>query len=54
MGKKILLMLTIIFTILTIMGIYYVLSNDGQVSAGYAVVPSVFAIICSASYKRKK
>lgn len=53
MGKKILLILTIIFTILAIMGIYYVLSNNGQVNAGYAVVPSVFAIICSVSYKKK-
>lgn len=32
MGKKILLILTIIFIILTFAGGYYVLSNEGQVN----------------------
>lgn len=53
MGKKIILALTIIFIILSFIGAFYVLSNHGQVNAGYAVVPSIFAIACLTSYKKK-
>lgn len=37
--KKILLVLSILFTILTFVGAGYVLLNKGQVSAGYSAIP---------------
>ena len=45
--KVFFLILTTVFTILTFFGAAYVLINDGNVSAGYAVVPMVIAIACS-------
>lgn len=52
--KKLLLILSIIFVILTFVGAIYVLINKGTVNAGYAVVPMVMALVCSSSYKTFK
>lgn len=52
--KKFTLALGIIFTILTLTGSVYVLYNKGQVSAGYAVVPMVFAVTCLSFYRKNK
>lgn len=52
--KKLLLILSIIFVILTFVGAIYVLINKGTVNAGYAVVPMVMALACSNSYKAFK
>ncbi len=38
---------TFIFMILTFIGAGYVLLNKGKVSAGYAIVPSLFCAIFS-------
>lgn len=52
--KKKALMLGIIFMILTFAGEVYVLTNHGQVNAGYAVVPALWCIICFGFYRSKK
>lgn len=52
--KKIALVLSIIFIVLTFLGAGYVLSNGGRVNAGYAVVPMVFALASLALYRQKK
>lgn len=43
-----------IFLILTFAGGGYVIINRGQVNAGYAVIPSLFTIICFGYYRKKK
>ena len=45
--EKIFRILTFIFMILTFIGAGYVLINKGQVSVGYAVIPSLFCAIFS-------
>ena len=43
----------IIFLIFTFIGGGYVLVNHGQVNAGYAVIPSLWAVIFFGIYHRK-
>ena len=43
--KKILCMLSIIFTVLTFVGAIYVISTEGEANAGYAVIPMVFTLV---------
>ena len=43
--KKFLFVLSILFTVLTFLGTVYVLLNKGQVSAGYATVPMLWACL---------
>ena len=45
--EKIFRVLTLVFMIITFIGVGYVLFNKGQVNAGYAVVPSLFCAIFS-------
>ncbi len=52
--KKIALTASILFIILTFIGAGYVLYNKGQVNAGYAVIPSVFALASTAFYRNQK
>ncbi len=52
--KKTALALSIIFIILTFIGAGYVLYNRGQVNAGYAIIPLVFALACIAFYRNRK
>ncbi|MCI9073980.1 MAG: hypothetical protein HFH80_14540 [Lachnospiraceae bacterium] len=52
--KKISLTLGIVFLILTFAGGGYVFINHGEVSAGYAVVPALWTIVCFGYYQRKK
>lgn len=52
--RKVALILGIIFLILTFVGGGYVLVNHGQVNAGYAVIPSIWAMICFGYYRKKK
>jgi len=49
--KKILLILSVVFVILTFAGAIYVLMNKGTVSAGYAVVPMTLSLACSNVYR---
>lgn len=42
--KKLLLALSIVFTVLTYVGAIYVLTSNGTANAGYAVIPMVFAM----------
>ena len=53
---KLVLIMGIIFLILTFAGGVYVIINhgEGEVNAGYAVVPSIFTIICFEYYRNKK
>ncbi len=44
--KKAAFLLGIIFLILTFVGGIYVIANHGQVSAGYAVIPGLWTMIC--------
>ncbi len=52
--KKIVLIFSIIFLILSFAGACYVLINHGQVNAGYAVIPALWTIICFGFYKSRK
>lgn len=52
--KKMSLILGIVFLILTFVGGGYVLANQGQVNAGYAVVPGLWTMICFGFYRSKK
>ena len=45
--EKIFRILSFIFFILTLTGATYVLTNKGEVNAGYAVIPSLFCVIFS-------
>lgn len=49
--KKVLLVLSIIFGVLTFVGAIYVISAKGEVNAGYAVIPMVFALASLAGYR---
>ena len=49
--KKVLFILTILFAILCLAGGVYVIFSDGQVNAGYAVIPMVLALACSQGYQ---
>ncbi len=52
--KKLLLILWIIFSILTLAGAIYVIVSGGSANAGYAVVPMVITLVLSAGYKSYK
>ena len=52
--KKILFMLSILFTILTFVGVGYVLLNKGQVSAGYSAVPMLWAVLFITTHNKVK
>lgn len=52
--KKIAFIFGIIFLALAFVGSAYVLMNHGKVNAGYAVVPSLWCIICFGFYRSKK
>ena len=52
--KKLLLILSIAFIILTFVGAIFVLASNGTANAGYAVVPLAIALACLAGYKAYK
>ncbi|MDE5598520.1 MAG: hypothetical protein K2J04_11925 [Lachnospiraceae bacterium] len=52
--KKILFVLSILFTVLTFIGVAYVLLNKGQVSAGYPVVSMLWAVLFTTTYNKVK
>lgn len=52
--KKLLLVLSIIFVILTFAGAGYVLLNKGTVNAGYACVPMIFTLMFIEAYRTKR
>lgn len=54
MIKKLALILSIIFIILTFVGAGYILFNGGKVNAGYACVPMVLALIFLSFYRKYK
>ena len=51
--KRIALVFGIIFLILTFVGGGHVIINNGQVNAGYAVIPAVWTVVCLGVYRRK-
>lgn len=51
--KKAAFIVGIFFLILTFIGDGYVIINHGEVNAGYAVVPSLWAVVCL-GYSRKE
>ena len=52
--KKLLLVLSIVFIVLTFVGVICVLTSDGTYNAGYAVVPMGIALACLAGYRAYK
>ena len=52
--KKLALILSVVFIILTFIGTGYVLLNGGKVNAGYACVPMLFALISISFYRKYK
>ncbi len=53
MKLKIYKVLSLVFAALTIMGALYVISNDGNVSAGFSLIPLVISIGFSTSYRNE-
>ena len=49
--KKILFVLSMVFIVLTFAGAIYVISSKGEVNAGYAAIPMVFALASLAGYR---
>ena len=49
--KKLLLVLSIVFIVLTFVGAIFVLTSNGTANAGYAVIPMVIALACLAGYR---
>lgn len=49
--KKVLLVLSFIFVVLTFAGAVYVIGSKGEVNAGCAVTPMVFALASFAGYR---
>ncbi len=54
MIKKLALILSIVFIILTFIGAGYVFLNGGKVNAGYACIAMVFAWISISFYRKYK
>ena len=54
MIKKLTLIESEIFIILTLVGAGYIILNGGKVNAGYACVPMVFALISISFYRKYK
>ena len=55
--RKIFLILMTLFAVITFIGAGYVLYTGGRASAGFAVIPMLFEIVCSQAYftlKNKK
>lgn len=52
--KRLLFVLSIFFVLLTFAGAGYVLLNNGDVNAGFAVVPMVFALASIALWRNIK
>lgn len=52
--KKIALILSVTFSILTFVGAGYILVNHGEVNAGYACVPMVLALASMSVYRKNK
>ena len=52
--KKVLLVLSIVFAILTFCGAGYILYTGGKTNAGYACVPMLIEFICLVEYRRTK
>lgn len=48
--KKFTLIISILFIVLTFIGAGYVLFHHGNINAGYAVIPMVFAITSTSLY----
>ena len=49
--KKLLMFFTIFFFILTLVGAFYVLTSDGSLNAGFAIIPLVFCLACLNGYR---
>ena len=49
--KRLLLILSFVFVVLTFVGVISVLSSHGTVSAGYAVIPMVIALACLSGFR---
>ena len=52
--KRLLLILSIAFNALAIVGAVYVLGNKGTANAGYAIIPMIIGIACLAGYRAYK
>lgn len=49
--KRLLLLLSIIFIILTFAGAVFVFTSNGAANAGYAVIPMMMTLACLSGYK---
>lgn len=52
--KKLLLVLSILFSVAAILGGCYVIYTGGQASPGFAIVPLVFGLCCQQGYRAIK
>lgn len=49
--KKLMLILTVAFIALTIIGIGYTLYTKGNINAGFTTLPAILALVCYQMYK---
>ena len=54
MIKRLALVLSTVFIILTFVGAGYVFLNAGKVNAGYACLPMIFTLISISIYRKYK
>ena len=52
--KKLLLIFSILLTILTFAGAFYVFLSNGTANAGYAAIPMLFDVVCIGGYRAYK
>ena len=52
--KKLLLVLSILFIVLTFVGAIFILTSNGTMNAGYAIIPMVIALACLGGYRAYK
>lgn len=54
MGKRVYLIISIIFTVITLIGVISVLAHTRNVNAGAAVIPGIIAIAFNRLYQKSK
>lgn len=50
--KQFYLIMSIVFTIFTIVSIFFVFTNDAQFNAGYCVIPMLITLSFSSAYRK--
>ncbi|MFI3141159.1 MAG: hypothetical protein R3Y27_02490 [Clostridia bacterium] len=52
--KQFYLIMSIIFTVFTIVSIFFVFTSDAQLNAGYSVIPMLITLSFSSAYRHQQ